>query len=96
MAMQYDVKAKHLNASGLVFADRTRVKGFSICATASAAGTLLLKDGGSGGTTLIEVDIPANSNPNSFYTLVPGEGVLFSTNVYATLTGIASVTVYYG
>ena len=96
MAMQYDVKSKHLNASGSVFADRARVKGFSICATASAAGTLLLKDGGSGGTTLIEVDIPANSNPNSFYTLVPGEGVLFVTNIYASLTGIASVTVYYG
>ena len=96
MAMQYDVSSKHLNASGTVFAGRTRVKGFSICATASSAGTLLLKDGGSSGTTLIEVDIPSNSNPNSFYTLVPGEGVLFSTDIYATLTGIASVTVYYG
>lgn len=96
MAMQYDVKAKHLNASGTVFDQPARVKGFSICATASTAGTLLLKDGGSGGTTLLEVDIPANSNPNSFYTLVPGEGVRFTTNVYATLTGIASVTIYYG
>ena len=96
MAMQYDVSSKHLNASGTVFDGRTRVKGFSICATASSAGTLLLKDGGSSGTTLIEVDIPSNSNPNSFYTLVPGEGVLFSTDIYATLTGIASVTVYYG
>ena len=96
MAMQYDVKAKHLNASRSVFADRARVKGFSICATASTPGTLLLKDGGSGGTTLIEVDIPSNSNPNSFYTLVPGEGVLFYTNIYASLTGIASITVYYG
>ena len=96
MAMQYDVSSKHLNASGAVFAGRARVKGFSICATASTAGTLLLKDGGSSGTTLIEVDIPSNSNPNSFYTLVPGEGILFATNIYATLTGIASVTVYYG
>ena len=96
MTMQYDVKATHLNASGTVFGQPARVKGFSICATASAAGTLLLKDGGSGGTTLLEVDIPANSNPNSFYTLVPGEGIRFSTNIYATLTGIASVTVYYG
>jgi hypothetical protein len=96
MTMQYDVKARHLNASGLVFDQPARVKGFSICATASAAGTLLLKDGGAGGTTLLEVDIPANTNPNSFYTLVPGEGVKFSTNIYATLTGIASVTVYYG
>ena len=96
MTMQYDVKSSHVNASGSIYAGRARVKGFSICATASTAGTLLLKDGGSSGTTLIEVDIPSNSNPNSFYTLVPGEGVLFSTDVYATLTGIASVTVYYG
>lgn len=94
--MQYDVKSAHLNASGTVFAQPARVKGFSICATASTAGTLLLKDGGSGGTTLLEVDIPSNSNPNSFYTLVPGEGIRFTTDIYATLTGIASVTVYYG
>ena len=96
MSMQGDVSAKHLNASGSVYAARTRVKGFSICATASSAGTLLLKDGGSSGTTLIEIDIPSNSNPNSFYVAIPQEGVLFETNVYATLTNIASVTVFYG
>ena len=94
--MQTDVKSTHLNASGTIFAGRARVKGFSICATASTAGTLQLKDGGSTGAVVIEVDIPSNSNPNSFYTLVPGEGVLCSSSIYATLTGIASVTVYYG
>jgi hypothetical protein len=96
MAMQGDVSAKHTNASASIYAGRTRVKGFSICATASAAGTLLLKDGGSSGTTLIEIDIPSNSNPNSFYVAIPQEGVLFETDVYATLTNIASVTVFYG
>jgi len=96
MTMQYDVKATHLNASGSVFAQPARIKGFSICANASQAGTLLLKDGGSGGTTRIEIDIPSNSNPNSFYVSVPGEGVRCYTNIYATLTGIASVTVFYG
>ena len=96
MAMQTDVKSAHLNASGSVVGFATRVKGFSICATASTAGTMILKDGGSSGTNLLEVDIPSNSNPNSFYTLIPGEGIKFSTNVYATLTGISSVTVYYG
>ena len=94
--MQYDVKSTHLNASGSVFAQPARVKGFSICATASTAGTMVLKDGGASGTTLLEIDIPSNSNPNSFYVLVPGEGVKFSTNIYATLTGIASITVFYG
>ena len=96
MAMQYDVKAAHLNASGSVYPAPARVKGFSICATASAVGTLLLKNGGASGTTLIEIDIPSNSNPNSFYVLVPGEGVRFTTNIYASLTNIASVTVFYG
>ena len=96
MAMQTDVKSVHLNATGSVVGYSTRVKGFSICGNASQAGTMVLKDGGSGGTTLLEVDIPSNSNPNSFYTLIPGEGIKFSTNVYATLTGIASVTVYSG
>jgi hypothetical protein len=96
MTMQYDVKSTHLNASGSIYAARARIKGFSICATASTAGTLLLKDGGSSGTTMIEIDIPSNSNPNSFYVAVPGEGVLCQTNIYATLTNIASVTVFYG
>jgi len=96
MTTQYDVKSTHLNASGSIFGSRARIKGFVICATASVAGTLILKDGGSGGTTMIEVDIPSNSNPNSFYVLVPGEGVLCLTNIYATMTNIASVTVFYG
>ena len=94
--MQGDVRSTHVNASGSVYSQRTRVKGFSICATPSAAGTLQLKDGGSGGTVLIEIDIPSNSNPNSFYVAIPQQGVLFTTNVYATLTNIASVTVFYG
>lgn len=96
MSMQGDVSCKHLSASGSIYAARTRVKGFSICGTASQAGTLLLKNGGASGTTLIEIDIPSNSNPNSFYVAIPQEGVLFSTNVYATLTNISSVTVFYG
>jgi hypothetical protein len=94
--MQGDVNSTHRNSTGSIYAGRTRVKGFSICATASTAGTLLLRNGGSGGAVLIEIDIPSNSNPNSFYVAIPQEGVLFTTDVYATLTNIASVTVFYG
>ena len=94
--MQGDVSSTHRNSTGTVYAARTRVKGFSICATASSAGTLLLRDGGASGTVLIEIDIPSNSNPNSFYVAIPQEGVLFETNVYATLTNIASATFFYG
>lgn len=94
--MSTDISSTHRNSSGTIYAGRMRVRGFSICATASQAGTLLLKDGGATGTTLIEIDIPANSNPNSFYVAIPMEGVLFKTDVYATLTNIASTTVFYG
>lgn len=93
---QTDVKSTHLNSSGSVFAGRARIKGVVLCATASTAGTLVLRDGGSGGTTVVELDIPSNSNPNSFYMLIPGEGVLCATNIYASITGLASVTVFYG
>ena len=94
--LQTDVKSTHLNASGSVFGGRARIKGIAICASASLLGTLILKDGGSGGTTAVEIDIPSNSNPNSFYMLIPGEGVLCNTNIYATMTNLASVTVFYG
>jgi hypothetical protein len=93
---QTDVKSTHLNSSGSVFAGRARIKGIAICATASTTGVLVLRDGGSGGAVAIELDIPSNSNPNSFYVSVPGEGVLCATNIYASITGLASVTVFYG
>ena len=93
---QTDVKSTRLSSSGSVFAGRARIKGIAICANAGTAGVLVLRDGGSGGAVAIELDIPANSNPNSFYLLIPGEGVLCATNIYASITGLASVTVFYG
>jgi hypothetical protein len=93
---QTDVKSTRLSSSGLVFAGRARIKGIAICANAGTTGVLVLRDGGSGGAVAIELDIPANSNPNSFYLLIPSEGVLCATNIYASITGLASVTVFYG
>jgi hypothetical protein len=93
MAMQTDVKNEHLNASGLLIGFPTRVKGLVLTSTGAGAGTVLLKNGGSGGTTLIEIDVPATAAFHSV--IVPGEGVRFSTNVYATLTN-CYVSVFYG
>ncbi len=90
--MQSDVKAKSLSASGSVYGDRTRVRGLVITPGASA-GSVTLKDGGSGGTSIMVVDTVAQGE--TFSVLIPGEGVLFSTNVYATLSN-ATVTVFYG
>lgn len=93
MTMQYDVKNAHLNASGSLVGSRTRVKGMVITSTGAGAGSVVLKDGGSGGTTKLEVDVPATA---AFHNVViPGEGVLFETNVYATLTN-CYISAFYG
>lgn len=90
--MQTDVKAISLAASGSVYSGRTRVKGLVITPGASA-GSVTLKDGGSAGTSIFTINTIANGQVESI--LIPGEGVVFSTDVYATLSN-ATVTVFYG
>lgn len=94
MAMQTDVYAKHTEATGTLVDYRTRVKGF-ICLSGGTAGDIILRDGGASGTTKIQFNVPNNTN-NPFNIVVPGEGVLFDTNVHVTLPTGAKLTVFYG
>ena len=91
--MQYDVKAARVGATGTAVNHRTRVKGYSIAHTASA-GSIVLRDGGGSGATLLNIDTPAVAG--SMYLEIPGEGILFETDVHATLTNVTGLTVYYG
>ncbi len=93
MAMQTDVKNVHAIASGSLVGYRTRVRSVVITSTGAGAGAVLLKDGGVSGTTEIEIDVPSTAAFHSV--LIPGEGVLFENNVYATLTN-CYVSVFYG
>jgi hypothetical protein len=102
MAMQTDVLAslpltadgQMLDQNSLVIG-RARVKAIRIIPTASSAGSVVLKDGGASGNTKITVNVfPASTGPD--YMLLPGEGLLFQTDIYADITTIASVTVIYG
>lgn len=92
MSMQTDVKAISLAASGAVTDSRTRVRSLVIEPGASA-GSAVIKDGGTGGTTLFTINTTANGE--TFNVLIPGEGVLCLTSAYATLTN-AKATVFYG
>lgn len=89
MAMQTDVKAKSLEGTGIVYEGRARVKGIVITPGASA-GNVTLTDGGTS-----KMKITTVAGGETFNALIPGEGVLFTTNVAATLVA-ASVTVFYG
>ncbi|HMA78001.1 MAG TPA: hypothetical protein VKP88_02560 [Candidatus Paceibacterota bacterium] len=91
MAMQYDVKAAERATSGSIYGDATRVKGLVV--SFASGGTVVLKDGGASGTTRFSYTAPASAGTTNI--LIPGEGIRFSTDVYATLSD-ATVTVFYG
>ena len=91
MTMQTDVKAISLAASGAVTTFRARVRGV-IIEPGTSAGSVTFKDGGSGGTSVFAINTVANGEP--FNCLIPAEGVLFQTDVYATLSN-TKVTVFY-
>ena len=101
MGMQYDVLAsKPLTATGQMIAqndgniERARIKGIYVIPTANA-GTVVFRDGGASGPIKATVTTLAASTAPT-YMLVPGEGLLFNTNIHATVSNVASVTVFYG
>ena len=91
MTMQTDVKATSLAASGAVTSFRARLRSLVIEPGASA-GSVIMKDGGASGTTVMTLNTTANGE--TFNILIPAEGVLFSTDIYATLSN-TKVTAFY-
>ncbi len=91
--MQTDVLATHVEASGTMVTGRVRVKGYQ-CLSGGTAGDIIFTDGGSSGTIRLQFNVPANTN-NPFANIIPGEGILFYTDVYVTLPTGAKITVFY-
>lgn len=89
-----DVLSTRLTASGAVSALPTRLRAVSILAGASA-GTVQFRDGGASGTILCEIDTPASAT-TTVQVLLPGNGVRFRTDLYATMTNAVAVTAFYG
>jgi hypothetical protein len=85
-----NIQATTRTSDGSIYASRARVKGI-FCSSASG-GSIVLKDGGASGATLLNVALAANFNNNI---TIPNDGILFETSVYLDLTGADSVTVFY-
>jgi hypothetical protein len=94
MAMQTDVKSSHVEATGTMVSGRVRVKGYQ-CLSGGTAGDIIFRDGGASGTIRLQFNIPNNTN-NPFANLIPGEGIVFNTDVHVTLPTSAKITVFYG
>ena len=93
--MQTDVKMTHLDASGVVFAGPTRVKGFSV-SPGGTAGEIEFYDNASAasGTKRLILNISTNQALDSL--AIPGQGIRFDTGVYVSMPANAHLTVYYG
>lgn len=91
MAIQFDVKSTEITASGSVFGGSARVKGITI--SFASGGTVAIKDGGSGGTTVWSFTAPAAAGVVNI--LLPGDGIRCATSVYCTVSS-ATATVVYG
>jgi len=90
---QTDVKATHLEATGTVVSYRTRVKGYQ-CISGGTAGDVIFRDGGSSGPIRLQFNISTGTQPIGL--TIPGEGILFYTDVHMTLPTSAKITVFYG
>ena len=93
MTMQYDVKSVTATTDDTVIAYRVRVKGLVISPDGSGT-PVVVKDGGSSGSAVLTV--PTTDSTNPFPVLIPGEGILCSTDVYVDVGDNDGVVVFYG
>ena len=94
MTMQYDVKSTHLTASGDVTSNRARLKSVSYRGDGQN-GYIKFRDGSVTGTVLMELDV-GTSDSFTIYLLIPGEGILFPTSIYAELSHVSAITAIWG
>jgi hypothetical protein len=93
MSMQSDILSVHTEATGTVVSSRTRVKAYH-CISGGTAGDVIVRDGGASGTVLLQFNIGTGTQPITMP--LPGQGILFRTNVHVTLPATAKITVFYG
>lgn len=92
--MQTDVRSSHVEATGTMVSGRVRVKGYQ-CLSGGTAGDVIFRDGGASGAIIFQFNVPANTN-NPFANIIPGEGILFETDVHVTVPTATKITVFYG
>ena len=93
MSTLTNVFAVHEDATGTMYAGATNLAGYQL-ASGGTAGEIVFRDGGSGGTVLLRVNITVNTAVIS--TLLPGNGIRFTTDIHVTRPTGAAVTSFCG
>jgi hypothetical protein len=90
---QYDVKAVYTEATATIVSGRTRVKGYQVL-SGGTAGDVIFRDGGATGTIRLQFNIGTGIQPIALH--IPGDGILFNTDVHVTIPATAKITTFYG
>jgi hypothetical protein len=93
MSTLTNVFSAHADGTGTIYAGATNLSGYQV-ASGGVAGEIVFRDGGSGGTVRLRINITTNTAVIS--TLIPGNGIRFNTNIHVTLPASASVTIFCG
>lgn len=93
MSTLTNVFAAHANATGTIYSGATNLGGYQI-KPGGTAGAIEFYNGGASGTKLMEIDITTNTAIIS--TLLPGNGIRFTTNIYVVLPTGAAITIFCG
>jgi hypothetical protein len=93
MSTLTNVFSAHADATGTIYDGFTNLCGYQV-APGGTAGEIIFRDGGASGPTLMIVHITTNTVVMS--TLLPGNGIRFSTNIHVTLPTNASITIFCG
>lgn len=88
-----NVFSKHANATGTIYAGAANLGGYQL-KPGGTAGTIEIRDGGASGTLLLELDITVNTAVIA--TLLPGNGIRFTTDIHVTLPASAAITIFCG
>jgi hypothetical protein len=93
--MQTDVKSAHIDASGVIYAGPTRVKGYSI-SPGGTAGEVQFYDNATTNSGTIRLTLNVSTNQALDSLAIPGEGIRFNVGVYVSMPANTHLTVYYG
>lgn len=93
MSTLTNVFAVHEDATGTMYSGATNLAGYQL-ASGGTAGEIIFRDGGASGTERLRVNITTNTAVIS--TLIPGNGIRFSTDIHVTLPTNAAVTIFCG
>ena len=94
MTMQYDVKSAYITSTGQFVTGRCRLKNL-IFLPNGTAGSIVIYDG-TDNTGPVVWQTKTLTGVQPFQLIVPGEGILAYTGLYAVLTNISSATICYG